>query len=128
MINPFGKLNLERLKFYDKNRPKHNELLFQRLGRIGDITQVKLAIETPGSRTFVVTSASGKSYQTVVGKSEVRAYCSCDDFQNNFRRACEYSTDGVMPCKHILKAMCIMKSMKLLTFLRQYLFEDENTN
>jgi len=124
MVNPYGKLNLERMKFHDRENSKHNELLFQRLGRIKDVVSMRLAFETLGSMTFVMTSVNGDNYETVVGKSGVRAFCSCDDFQFNFRRACEYRT-GVMPCKHILKAMCFMKSIKVLDFLKQYLFEDE---
>lgn len=123
LVNPYGKINLQRLRFFSRYCQSHNNYFFQRISKAScEIMEMKLSCETLGSYTFRITNClNGNSYETVLGKQCLRGFCACDDFQRSIELAERYGND-VLPCKHLIKAMCYIRSEKVITFLKDYLF------
>lgn len=111
-VAPEFRVNLERLAFQLKDNPLFNRLVLERLQRSKFLKRPIRKISTPGSDSYLVNGSRGIPYETVLGKSEKRGYCTCPDFQKHLEIAKEKNLAFVMPCKHILKVFAYRRSMR----------------
>lgn len=106
------RVNLERIRFHSNSSERYNQLVLERLQRSKFLRRPIRKVSTPGSDQYLVQGSRGIPYETILGKKERRAYCTCPDFQRNLQIAKEKGYDYVMPCKHILRVFAYRRAMR----------------